>query len=447
MNSLQLRLVAGLVVSLLVLFALLALLAAPAIRNLAENNMASRLQHDSETLLALLQVSGNSDIKLDRSAVSQAYTRPYSGHYFQIQTDVKQITSRSLWDSRLSVPGQVQASDVLHATGPLDQPLLMIVHDYRKNSIPVQVIVAEDLTALESDIQQFKQRFALIAGMLLIILVVIQVLIIRGGLQPLKRLRQELRQLESGELVRLSEKAPAEIQPMILEINRLIDVLGKRLQRSRNALGDLAHSLKRPLTVLTRLSEETEVEKVPGLQNSLQRQIQSMRTTTDHILKRARLAGESPVGPGYDVVSEINSLVDTLQKMYPQRNCKIEADIGAGLRSPLDREDFLELLGNLLDNAFKWATGTIRLIVRGDDSVLRIRVEDDGPGIADDMLATLGRRGSRADEQVDGHGLGLAIVHDITDLYGGSLELGRSETLGGLAVEVVLNIESRGQST
>ena len=440
MNSLQLRLVAGLVVSLLALFALLALLAAPAIRNLAENNMASRLQHDSETLLALLQVSGDGDIKLDRSAVSQAYTRPYSGHYFQIQSDVKQITSRSLWDYRLSLPGQVQASDVLHATGPLDQPLLMTVHDYRKNSIPVQVIVAEDLTALESDIQQFKQRFALIAGMLLIILVVIQVLIIRGSLQPLKRLRQELRQLESGELVRLSEKAPAEIQPMILEINRLIDILGKRLQRSRNALGDLAHALKRPLTVLTRLSEETEVEKVPGLQNSLQRQLQSMRTTTDHILKRARLAGGSPVGAGYDVVSEINSLVDTLQKMYPQRNCKIETDIGAGLRSPLDREDFLELLGNLLDNAFKWATGTIRLVVRGDDSVLRIRVEDDGPGIAEDMLATLRRRGSRADEQVDGHGLGLAIVNDITDLYGGSLELGRSETLGGLAVEVVLNI-------
>jgi signal transduction histidine kinase len=441
MNSLQLRLVAGLVVSLLALFALLALLAAPAIRGLAENDMATRLQHDSETLLAMLNVRENGDISIDRSALSLIYTRPYSGHYFQVQTDAKQIFSRSLWDFKLAVPRQAQFNGVQRETGPLGQPLLVIVNQYRKNNVPVQILVAEDLTSLEADIRRFTQQFAIIAGVLLSLLVIIQVLIIRGGLRPLKRLRRELRQLESGELARLSEQAPAEIRPMIHEINRLVDVLGKRLQRSRNALGDLAHALKRPMTVLTRVSEEAEVRQLPGLEEKLQRQLRSMRMTTDHILKRARLAGESPVGPGYDAAVEINDLVATLQKMHYQRNCEIATDIAAGLRVPLDREDLLELLGNLLDNACKWAIHKIRLAVKKEGSELRITVEDDGPGIAEEMIDELGQRGRRVDEQVDGHGLGLAIARDIVDLYAGKLHFGRSELLGGLAVEVIFDLQ------
>jgi signal transduction histidine kinase len=313
------------------------------------------------------------------------------------------------------------------------------VQQYRIGEQPVTIAVAEDLSALEADIRQFYNRFALTAGLLLIALIVIQILIIRGGLRPLQRMRKELGQLERGALPRLTEQAPAEIQPMIREINHLLDVMSQRLQRSRNALGDLAHALKKPLTVLTQLTDDEAVKAQTELHRSLTRQTTAMRKTTDHILKRARLAGEGPAGLAFDARAEIQSLIETLKKMHQDKDCVVKTDIPSDLHLRMDREDLLELLGNLLDNAFKWAQREIYLQVRVNEAGLHISIEDDGPGVAPDQLQHLSQRGTRLDEQVEGHGLGLAIVQNIVALYGGEISFAVADERGGLSVQVHIN--------
>jgi len=437
MLSLQTRLGLGLLLSLLSLFAVFWLVVSPAIRTLAEDHIASRLRHDGETLLSMLQVDTQGNISIDAGRITLVYSRPFSGHYFKIDSNGHHLHSRSLWDHELKLPeGSGRPEAVYHLDGPQGQPLLLSVQQYRKDGQPVTIAVAEDLSTLEAKIRQFLNLFALTAGLLLVALIVIQILIIRGGLRPLQRIRRELRQLEYGELPRLTEQAPAEIQPMIHEINHLLDVMGQRLQRSRHALGDLAHALKKPLTVLTQLCDDEAVRSQPRLRYSLDRQITAMRNTTEHILKRARLAGEGPVGPAYDARAEIMSLIETLKKMHHDKKRMVEMDLPPDLRIHIDREDLLELLGNLLDNAFKWSRQHIRLRIHRDDQGIHIEIEDDGPGIAPDQLQPLSQRGSRLDEYVEGHGLGLAISQDIVTLYGGDLLFARAEELGGLRVTI-----------
>ncbi|MCW8963026.1 MAG: sensor histidine kinase [Gammaproteobacteria bacterium] len=439
MNSLQNRLGVSLLISLVIVFVLLWFMVSASIRYLAEDYIASRLHHDAQTLLSKLQVMGEGEVKLDHNSLDAIYTRPFSGHYFSIQTGDEVIRSRSLWDQSLAVeivePGALLRT---YRAGPQNQPLLVLSNGFIKNGKQISITVAEDMTAIEEDITEFQNNFALLALGALLALIIVQIIILRLGLHPLVAIRSEVSLLESGDKERLSEQVPDEVKPLIQEINHLLQVLGTRLQRSRNSLGDLAHSLKKPLTVLTQLQDDDTVRQSTELQQTLDTQISTMQRTTDHILKRARLAGEGPVSARFDTRQEIPYLLETLQRIHMQRSVDIELEVPDGLEFRTDREDMLELLGNLLDNAFKWAKGRIRLSILQQAASIQILVEDDGPGIPKDVIGTLLKRGARLDEQVEGHGLGLAIVMDIVGLYKGNVLLEESEDLHGLRVKVVL---------
>ena len=423
----------------LAVFSLLWLMVSTSIRDLAEDYMASRLQHDTEALLGAVEIAPGGDVLFDHSRPDAIYSQPFSGHYFSIQVGRQTIRSRSLWDQDLEI-NAVNSGEIIsnHTDGPRGQPLFVITRAFEKSGQKITIAIAEDLTVIEKDIAGFQAGFALLALGLLLLLIVLQTLILRLGMRPLVNIRHEVKLLERGERDRLSHDVPDEVRPLIGEINHLLQVLGTRLQRSRNALGDLAHAMKKPLTVLSQLTQDEHLRQTPELKKTIATQVGAMQRTTDHILKRARLAGEGPVNTICDITTEVPLLIDTLRKMHAPRSISVELHITEGIQIRADREDLLELLGNLMDNAFKWAKEKIYLSIKPTAGQVQITIEDDGPGVPAEAIEKLAERGARLDEQTEGHGLGLAIVQDIVELYNGSITMGRSLQLQGFQVSVTL---------
>jgi signal transduction histidine kinase len=439
MRSLLARLSIGLSVSLLVVILLSWIALSNGIRNVAEDYILSRLQHDNEVLLAALDFVGNKKkptLVMDR--ISSEYHRAFSGHYYLINSNGNQFRSRSLWDSELTIPLLAAGeSRQFRLDGPQQQRLLVLVTGYIKQGQDITIAVAEDLSGIEANILTFQRRFTFTAILALLVLVGIQLLIVRTALHPLKNASTEIRALEHGELHQLNQSVPTEISPLVNEVNHLLKILDQRLQRSRNALGNLAHALKKPLTVLQQLrcgGNETTTQQI------LITHTQEMQQLIERELRRARIAGEGPTGAYFVVNSEIKSLIDTLQNIYQQKALTIETDLHVDQILPFDREDILELLGILMDNACKWAQKRVRITLRMDDKLI-IKIEDDGPGVNDSRASQLTQRGKRLDETVSGYGLGLAIAQDIIDQYHGTLELGPSEKYGGFCVIAMLKHE------
>jgi signal transduction histidine kinase len=436
MHSLQFRLSIGLFVSLLLAFLILWILVNNVSRYLAESYITTRLEHDAESLLATVQIDKAGHLSLDNSRINPIYARPFSGHYYKIQSASATLRSRSLWDQDLSISSDT-AGKQLHVIGPQQQPLLLLSNTYDKSGHSLTIAVADDLSPVETDLRHLQQYFVAAAVILLLGLIAIQWLILRAGLRPLDKTRDELHALLQGKLAQLNKDVPGEISPLVEEINHLLDVLDKRLTRSRNALGDLAHTLKKPLTVLKQLTRDESLQHNIELRTMLMTQLDNIQAQLNRILRRARLAGEGPVGSLFNASEEVPMLLATLKQMYYNKSLTFETRITSDSTIAADREDMLELIGNLLDNACKWAVHKVRVTITQDHPTT-ILIEDDGPGVAQERLAELTRRGTRLDEATEGHGLGLAIANEIVTSLGGELQLLRSEELGGLQVKLSL---------
>ena len=289
--------------------------------------------------------------------------------------------------------------------------------------------------------REFRNRYALVSLAALVLLLALQAWLVRHGLRPLHRTRAELRQLEQGEVSRLSEAVPAELSPLVRELNHLLAAMTQRLARSRQALGNLAHALKGPLTLLTHQVEEEKSGSAAPRQ-AMTEQLQTMKHLIERELRRARLSGAALPGRRFDFAAELPALIETLKALYRDKPLAINLRLPAGVAFPADREDMLELLGNLLDNACKWGRREVLLEVAVTGSAVTLRVHDDGPGCPDASLATLAQRGTRLDESTPGQGLGLAIAMQTASDYGGRISFGRSEILGGFLATVHLPVAS-----
>lgn len=435
MNSLLARLGLGLTLGLVVLFALQWWLVSGAMRNMSEAYVASHLEHDIDNLLGAILLDDNQQLVLNPARINGVFNMPFSGHYYLIRSDEQVLRSRSLWDEQLELP---QAhGDAHYGLGPAGQRLLIMSQVYHKHGRTIVIASAEDLTPMEADLAEFRFNYGLVSVLVLVLVILLQAVLVRRGLRPLQQVRDEVVQLEQGEVLRLSESVPSEIKPLVKEFNSLLDVMQERLQRSRTSLGNLAHALKTPLTVLTRMVDSDEMAQVPLVRQQLTNQTEQMRQMMERQLKRARLAGGASPGWQFKPSAELPDLVEVLGRVYGERHIQIETQIPAHLVAAVDREDMLELFGNVLDNACKWARSRVMLKIE-DGPGLVFSVEDDGPGCAPELREQLLRRGVRADEDTAGHGLGLAIVQDIVEHYRGSLQLGQSADLGGFAVSVRL---------
>ena len=436
MVSLRARLTGWLVATLVALLALHWLVSGMAPRFIAQDFVATRLEHDTESLLAGLHVDENGGLRLDATHVAPIYDRPFSGHYFVVSGERGEVRSRSLYGEDLpgrapQTPGVVRVSE---AWGPRGQPLLVRAETYVVSGRAVGLMLAEDLTPVREHLARLHLWFSAGTLVLMGLLLLIQSAVVRWGLLPLERVREDCLRLESGEVAQLREDVPLEVRPLVREVNRLLGVMNQRLERSRNALGNLAHAIKTPLTLLAHALDEREGERLgPDVRQGVAR----IQEVVDHELGRARLAGRSASTERFVPARELPDLVEVMRRAHAGRALDFQLQVPEGIAFPGDRQDLLELFGNLLDNAAKWARQRVVLRVEEGEG-LAFAVEDDGPGIPTERLGELSGRGVRLDEAVPGHGIGLPIVREIVDHYGGSLAFSRSEVLGGLRAEVHL---------
>ncbi len=409
------------------------------IEKLTEDFIASRLEHDSEAILGAIVVE--SEIDVNAAYINQVYQRPFSGHYYLIrQATGREITSRSLWDFKLSVPWVNPGQSERHyLQGPEDQQLLVWVHGYRKQGEDLILAVAEDLLPINRQREAFIKNFALLAFAGLVVLLIVQGVVIRQSFRRLDPLLEDVNSLSLGQEKLLNEDVPSEMSPLVKEVNHLLQLLTKRNQRSRNALGNLAHAIKGPLNLLTRyLDKQIEKQHQASEHQQASQQLDRIRLLIERELKRARLTGGGTINQRFNPSVDLNDLIEALRQIYQDRGMKLALHVDQECTPFGDREDMLELLGNLLDNACKWANQQVVCHVSGSEQ-MQIVVEDDGKGLEEGDIKRMTQRGSRLDESVEGHGLGLAIVHDVVQLYHGQIDFDRSPEYGGLRVRVVLN--------
>jgi two-component system sensor histidine kinase PhoQ len=298
--------------------------------------------------------------------------------------------------------------------------------------------VAASLAPYEEQLWSFRRRlFGWFTGLALALLGTLGVLL-RWTLAPVRRLAREIVDVEEGRRTALGEGYPRELAGVTANLNALLEGERKRVARYRDTLGNLAHSLKTPLAVIRAALSG------PSAGAAIAEQVDRMNAIVEHQLKRAAASGGTLLGQApVDVAVVAADIRGTLLKVYRSKDFAIELAIEPGASFIGDRGDLLELLGNLLDNACKWCRSRVRLTASIDSSAgarsrLRLRVEDDGPGVAESDRARVLERGARADERTPGHGIGLAMVRDTVDLYGGSLEIATSAALGGTSVTVTL---------
>lgn len=438
MASLRGRLSWSLMLSLVLLLTLQWAVVSYALSRLVEERMAARLQHEGESLLASVQYAADGELQIADGRLGLVYSRPFSGHYYLVISGERRLASRSLWDADLVVPALAPGGrQQLQLMGPQGQTLLVVAQGYRKQGRPLTVAVAEDLSGVQADMRRFQWLYAAASAAGLLLLLLVQRLIVLGTLRPLERVRDDMARLGRGEAEQVAVQGPEEIRPLIEELNRLLSGMERRARRSREALGNLAHALKTRLTLLNQAAEDGELDAHPRLRSSIHASTEAIAAIVERELKRARLLGDLRPGRRVDLAIELPPLVHTLRQLYAAKGVDITWELSADAVFVGDREDLLEMLGNLLDNACKWCRGKVLLTVSGGAPVSFV-VEDDGPGCPAQQLAELTRRGYRADESTPGSGLGLAIVQDIVESYGGSLDFGRSPALGGLRVEVRL---------
>lgn len=437
-NSLERQLHLGLTLSLLLLVGVLWLTGSHFLQTLTEDFVASRLQHDAEALLGSLTLSPRG-IKVRPARVNQIYLQPFSGHYYVIRLkDGNLLTSRSLWDFRLDLPQLASgANKRLRLEGPNGQQLMVWLSGYRKHNRELTIAVAEDVTPISAMRERFLIDFALLSVSGLGLLLLLQRWVVRRSFRRLEPLRAEIQGLAEGGGQQVNEEVPTEIRPLVRELNHLLQLLSERNERSRNALGNLAHALKSPLNLLGRYFDRLAEKERQGEGGIAAAQAERIRQLIERELKRARMAGQGTPSQRFDPQRDMQDLIAVVRQVHQERT--VNVDLQAAPELPLygDREDMFELIGNLLDNAFKWASSRIRVRLWNDEA-FHVRVEDDGSGLSDQDLRRLTQRGSRLDESVEGHGLGLSIALDIAKLYGGSISFDRSSELGGLRVDVLL---------
>jgi signal transduction histidine kinase len=422
-------------------------------RSSVEADFDARLRSDLDEMIAAAEPDAAGAVSLQNRFADPRFDRVYSGSYWQIipegpkGPDMQHAQiSRSLFDGLIAVTDAKKRKDVTwgHGDGPDGQHLRIVSQriefppspDAPKNMPRAySFLVAADIAEVEAEVAKFNGTLVwafAILGFGLIGAIFIQV---RIGLQPLNRVSLALARIRDGKAQRLVGSFPAEIAPLATELNSLIDHSAEVVGRARTHVSNLAHFLKTPLSVLV---SEAHAHRGP-LADAVLRQVGTMRRQVDHYLARARAAGAVNVlGNRTPVKPVIEDLSRVLSRIHAERGLIIDVDCPPDLAFRGERQDLEEMVGNLIDNACKWANARVAVTAHGNGTAqFELRVGDDGEGLDEEERSRVGARGERLDENVPGSGLGLAIVRDIASLYGGSLTLDESP-LGGLEARLAL---------
>lgn len=380
--------------------------------------------------------------------------RALSGRYWEIAEvlpdgrvrAIPDLTSRSLYQTELPTPTDLGArlrarpSEPIayDAQGPQQGETVRVLARWTTfygYSRPLVFLAAEDRRPIDREVRNFVAATAVAFGLLGAGLIVAVILQVRVGLQPLFRLRTEVADVRRGRTQRLQGDYPSELRPLTDELNALVAHNQETVDRQRTHVGNLAHALKTPISVMI-----TEASQQPGpLAEVVTRQADVMRQQVDHHLRRARAAARSQgQGERTSVAEVLDELARTLERIFRDKGVRIDWDAPDELHFLGERQDFMEIAGNAMENAGKWCRSRVRVraVAQGPERLL-LSVEDDGPGLTPEQREAVVRRGARLDESAPGSGLGLSIMDELARAYRGALVLGAS-SLGGLSVKVDL---------
>ncbi len=457
-RSLRLRLFAGT----LVWVVLTVVVAGWALGRLFAEHVERQFQTELVThlnqLAAQLAVDAEGRPGLRTALSDPRFARPYSGLYWQIDRVGEEgaaaaeggaaaaeggrpgvLRSRSLWDVVLAVPGDRPADGELHAhttQGPDGAPLRMIEQVLRPAERPelaLRVIVAANAALVAEPVARFQRLLAIALALLAAGLALAALFQVRVGLRPLAHLRDGLAAVRDGRSHAIDGRFPSEIQPLVEEFNAVLARNAEIVARARTHAGNLAHAVKTPLTVLANAAAQT-ADDAPAAELSrlVGEQVALARSQVDYHLARSRAAAAVDV-PGLRTPLRpvLEGLLRLMDKVHAGRGLQVSLSACAdGLAFRGEAQDLQEMLGNLIDNACKWAAGRVEVRAVDDAGVLQVCIDDDGPGLPAAAREAVFARGVRADENTPGSGLGLAIVRDLAELYGGEVDL-RDAPLGG----------------
>jgi len=442
--SLRFRLVVLAVLLLTISLGLVGMALDSAFHRSSEAGLKARMESFVYLVLAATELNDDGVLVFSEEPGDPRLNQPGSGIYASLSGDSDRWTSASSLGINLPEPVQVQTGKTDFTTAS-DETGNYYTFRYgvswelpQGRMLPVTVTIFVDPQELQPEFHAFRSGLWQSLALAGFILVLAQVILLALGLRPLRRISEDISGIESGRLERLEGSFPQELEPLKRNVNHLLDTEQANQSRYRNALDSLAHSIKTPLSVIRSSLPSDESPKTVAMENA----VADMQHLIATRLQRAATSARRSNATAVDVKAQVERLVASLKQVYSQELINIDVMIEPDLAFYGEQRDFLELAGNLLDNACKYGGGKVKISAHKMDASdsragIRLQVDDNGPGIAGDEREELLQRGVRGDERVEGHGLGLAIVLEIVSAYHGEITINQSE-LGGARLNVSL---------
>lgn len=456
--SLRFRLLAATFVAVGLALALSGVVLAGLFKEHVTQQFVANLTQQLDQLTALLEQDAQGTPQIDtRMLTDPRWHKPYSGLYWQVNQrqpgaseHIGVLRSRSLWDKRLNVDWDALAAGEVHRhhlVGPLGAELMLLERTVQLEDAPqpLRILVAADTTTVHEALERFNGVLAASLLVLFGLLAGAAWAQVAVGLQPLRTLQRALVALDEARTHRLQGQFPTEVQPLVSRFNAVLDRNAEVLQKAREQAGNLAHALKTPLTVLNQAAAGAAQHADNALPALVQEQVALAQRHVDWHLARARMAASAKLlTQSTPVAPVVKGLVRVLERVYADKNLALTTHfLQEDLQIAAEEQDLHEMLGNLLDNACKWAQSRVEITVSkalasdGKTEHIVLHIDDDGPGIDTNNMANVLARGARLDESVPGSGLGLAIVRELISLYGGQMALEKSPLVG---LRVVLRL-------
>jgi two-component system sensor histidine kinase PhoQ len=444
-KSLSFRLLTTEGIVLAVFFALVAIVLEQSFRDSAEQGLKERLQVQIYSLLSTAELKNFGDLTLPPNLPEPRFINPGSGLYAFIQQPNKNLVWRSPSSIGLDVPAPPEKLGAGNTYFIADNPRRYFLHYdvIWKNVAGVEkeyiFTVAEDSDFVQQQVEHFRKHLWSWLVIIGIVLILLQFALLRWSLKPLRIIVNDLNAIENGEKTLLDGEYSSELQGLAGNLNAFITHERAHLERYRNTLADLAHSLKTPLAILHGCTESFSANK-----ETVQEQISVMNKIVEYQLQRAAAKGEHKSIKGIDLTAFLNKIGSSLNKVYIDKAINFAINVPEQSQIYFEEGDLYEIMGNLMDNACKWCKKNVTVTVsknpRKDrrDYALLIQIDDDGPGIPDGKLNEILKRGVRADENIHGHGIGMTVVYDLIGMLGGKLEGNKSAELGGMSWRVYL---------
>ena len=442
--SLRSRLVVLVVLLLAISLGLVGLALDAAFYRSSEAGLHTRMESLVYLVLAATEVGEDGSLIIDENPGDPRLGQPGSGIYASVSGERDRWVSTSSLGVSLPAPVQVETGEAEFLPASAETGFYYLFR-YGVSwelpagqMLPVTVTIFVDPQEIQPELSAFRKGLWQSLGLTGLILVLAQLLLLSLGLRPLRRITENISGIESGRLKRLEGRYPIELEPLQRNLNHLLDTEQANQGRYRNALDSLAHSLKTPLSVIRSSLPPDGSPRTTAIENA----VTDMQRLIATRLQRAAASARISNAPAMDVKTQVERLVQSLKRVYSQELINVDVIIEPGLAFYGEQRDFLELAGNLLDNACKYGKGQVQISVQtldneDDRAGICLQVDDDGPGIAEDERERLLQRGVRGDERVEGHGLGLAIALEIVSAYHGDISIDKS-SLGGMCVKVTL---------